>query len=816
MSMPPENAAPARVGLARWLVTATVAYLTLPVILFGFGWLRLPWALGFALIVTSGLWLTLVDFRRAELEQALTTWLHTITSHGLFITVVVCFGLVIISGVGGYGYQTGDWAKHEILLKDLIDYPWPVYYDYYGVTIGLVYYVAYYLPPALIGKVGGILLANQALVVWTLVGLLLAVFWFALLCKRSLVGGLSFFLLFSGVSIIGFVLRFYAPVTILAGTPDLNTAPWQTHPALWAAVWQYSPHVRGLFWVPQHVLPGWLLSGLILFVLATATTRRSLLFLWALSALWSPFVTLGLVPFFVADLLPRPHSHWLSRGRAYVSLANGCGLALFGLLALFYATKLTPITPVLNEGMRVGLSLVELAPHDGWPRVLVSYLLFCLLEFGLYFWLDRGEAVKNLPALRWTYRLVLLWLALLPLIVLGQHNDLNMRASIPALFFVAMVVGRNGWWLAEGGRWRKLLWTTALLLGALSPIYEVGYQLARAYQRGALYAFDLNPDRNLAEKYVLDAATMQQYASSVETFFFQTLAKGGAAATTANTATALLFGDSITLVDFILDRQQANPGDTLDLLLLWRAVQPISQNYVVAVRLVDAQGQVWWMHQGWPAGAPTSTWPVARRIWYDHHTPTLPPDMPPGLYRLEIYVTEPESQAKLPAQRVATGESIGELVPLAAIQVGTGQVTPDHPLTTQVEFGGQIALLGSNLAAKQNATPGAPLPVTLVWQASRQPEKDYTGFVQVLNAAGQLVAQQDHPLTNNFLPATVWQPGLTVTDTYQLALPTALAPGTYRVIVGIYDAATGVRLPLMVAGAAAGDAFTVNALTITN
>ena len=814
MLIPQEKVSSAQAGLARWLMAATLAYLALPLLLFCFGWLRLPWALGFALIVGSGLWLTVVDFQRDEFTQAFTQWRQRVTGQGLLLTIMACTFLVLISGVGGYGYQTGDWAKHEILLKDLVDYPWPVYYDYYGVTLGLVYYIAYYLPLALIGKAGGILLANQGLVLWTLAGLLLSIFWFALICKRTLVEGLSYFLLFSGVSIIGFVLRFYLPLTILAGTPDLNTAPWQTHPALWAAVWQYSPHVRGLFWVPQHVLPGWLITGMILFVLATTSRRQSLLFLWAISALWSPFITIGLMPFFVADILPRAHSDWLSRLRAYVTLANGCGLLLFGLLAVFYITKLTPITPVFNEGMRGGLSLVELAPRDGWPRVLVSYLIFCLLEFGLYFWLDRGEAVKNLPALRWSYRLVLLWLALLPLIVLGQHNDLNMRASIPALFFVAMVVGRNGWWLANGGRWRKLLWITALLLGALSPLYEVGYQLARVYQRGALYAFDLNPDRNLAEKYVLDAATMQQYASSVETFFFQTLAKGGGAATTANTATALLFGDSITLVDFILDRQQANPGDTLDMLLLWRAVQPISQNYVVAVRLVDAQGQVWWMQQGWPAGAPTSTWPVARRIWYDHHTPTLPPDMPPGLYRLELYVTEPESQAKLSAQRVATGARVGELVPLAAIQVGAIQVTPDHPLTTQVEFGGQIALLGSNLAAKQNATPGVPLPVTVVWQASRQPEKDYTGFVQVLNAAGQLVAQQDHPLTNNFLPATVWQPGLTVTDTYQIALPAALVPGTYRVIVGLYDAATGVRLPLVVDGAAAGDAFTVSELTI--
>ena len=170
----------------------------------------------------------------------------------------------------------------------------------------------------------------------------------------------------------------------------------------------------------------------------------------------------------------------------------------------------------------------------------------------------------------------------------------------------------------------------------------------------------------------------------------------------------------------------------------------------------------------------------------------------------------------MPARLVATGEPVGEIVPLTYVVVGTPQGAPSHPLTSNVAFGGQIALLGSNLAATQNATAGAPLSVTLVWQAVRQPEKDYTGFVQVLDAQGQLVAQQDHPLTNNFLPSTRWQPGLTLADAYQIDLPADLAVGVYRVIVGLYDATTGVRLPLTMDGSAAGDAVTLSELTIIN
>lgn len=798
---------------AFWLVGATLGYLVFPILLFCLGWLQTPWAIGFTLITGIGLWFTLAEFRRAAaLTVALKDWLQTVTRRGVVVTGVACFLLVIISGVGGYGYQTGDWTKHEILLKDLVDYPWPVFYDYYGATVGLAYYVAYYLPAAQIGKVAGILPANQALVVWTLVGLILAVFWFALLTRWSLIVGLSFFLLFSGLSVIGALLRFATPVDLLAGTPVINTSPWQTHPALWSSIWQYSPHVRGLFWVPQHVLPGWLLTGMILFVLLTTTSRRTLLFLWALSTLWSPFITIGLAPFLLADLLPRPQSRIGQRLHAYVSVANGCGLALFLLMAALYATKLTPIAPVLNQGLQVGLSVGEIVQRDGWMRVLFLYLLFCFLEFGIYFLLDGYRALQGTPALRWTYRLVFLWLAGLPLLILGQNNDLAARASIPALFFVAMIVGRNGFGLPQAAPWRRYLWLAVIGLGALSPLYEVGYQLARAYQRGALYAFELNPERNLAEKYVLDAATMQQYASSVDTFFFHHLAKGGAP--TSTVPPSFLFGESITLVDFLLDRQQAEPGDQLDLLLLWRAVQPITHNYSVAVRLLAADGKVWWEHQGWPAGAPTSTWAVARRIWYDHHVPVLPQEMPAGLYRLEVYFTDPDTQAKLPARSVTTGEDVGEIVPLTYVQVGSVPIAPAHPLREQVTFGGQIALLGSDVAPQRQVASGETLAITLLWRAVRQPDKDYTGFVQLLDAEGRLVAQHDHPLTNNFMPSTLWRPGVTLPDAYQILLPSEAAVGKYRLIVGLYDGKSGERLPVVVDGSAAGDTVTISDMTI--
>ena len=51
-------------------------------------------------------------------------------------------------------------------------------------------------------------------------------------------------------------------------------------------------------------------------------------------------------------------------------------------------------------------------------------------------------------------------------------------------------------------------------------------------------------------------------------------------------------------------------------------------------------------------------------------------------------------------------------------------------------------------------------------------------------------------------PRAPGRPAHTVADAISIPLPPSLPPGTYRVIAGLYDAATGARLP--VAGGGSG------------
>ena len=58
--------------------------------------------------------------------------------------------------------------------------------------------------------------------------------------------------------------------------------------------------------------------------------------------------------------------------------------------------------------------------------------------------------------------------------------------------------------------------------------------------------------------------------------------------------------------------------------------------------------------------------------------------------------------------------------------------------------------------------------------------------MHVINAAGQLVAQNDMQPHSGFAPTSQWKPGAAITDRHGLILPATLAPGDYTVRVGLY------------------------------
>ena len=82
------------------------------------------------------------------------------------------------------------------------------------------------------------------------------------------------------------------------------------------------------------------------------------------------------------------------------------------------------------------------------------------------------------------------------------------------------------------------------------------------------------------------------------------------------------------------------------------------------------------------------------------------------------------------------------------------------------------------------ARPGDTLQVGLTWRADQTPQATYTVFVQLLDGASQVVAQADRWPGDGLYPTAALSAGQVITD--QLALPLDVAPGSYRLIAGLY------------------------------
>ncbi len=89
---------------------------------------------------------------------------------------------------------------------------------------------------------------------------------------------------------------------------------------------------------------------------------------------------------------------------------------------------------------------------------------------------------------------------------------------------------------------------------------------------------------------------------------------------------------------------------------------------------------------------------------------------------------------------------------------------------------------------------GAGMQLNMVWRALRSPDRDYTLFIHILAPDGARVAQRDLPLRAADYPSSRWVPGELVLDSADLDT-SALPPGVYRVLFGLYDA-SGARLPV--------------------
>jgi hypothetical protein len=411
------------------LTAVSLLYLALPVAIFLAGWLRPLWA-AVGLLGLLGLLARVAPPRAFRLEATVPA-------------LAIALAAALLSGVGGAGLQNWDYNKHNALLHDLIRLPWPVRYADLGdadLAGPLVYYSAWYLPAALVGKFAGWEAANVVHFLWTLAGLVLALRWFGRFTHAK--WGPPFLIAFSGLDVLG---------VLFSGKNPIALTNLEFHH--WAGFAQYTHNLAGVNWVPHHAIPIWLGTSLVL-----SGQRRA----WFLLPLWSPWAWVGTAPFL--PLSGRSRRPWR--------------IALLSLPALLGFAYLSS-----SRGQ-----VVQNWAWQGKPTLafLGSYVGFVVLEFGVI-------AVLTWAILRPTGRdrhvlgLAIALLLVLPLYRFGISGDLTMRASMPALFVLAVYAYRA---LAASRAKLRFALASVLLVGALAPLHEAAYSIVH-YRWGPPAAGDL-------------------------------------------------------------------------------------------------------------------------------------------------------------------------------------------------------------------------------------------------------------------------------------------------------------------------------------
>lgn len=118
------------------------------------------------------------------------------------------------------------------------------------------------------------------------------------------------------------------------------------------------------------------------------------------------------------------------------------------------------------------------------------------------------------------------------------------------------------------------------------------------------------------------------------------------------------------------------------------------------------------------------------------------------------------------------------------------QVPPPLEQERSATFDGSLHLLG--IRSSSTPAPGQLLQLQLVWTLDQPADRQLIFFAHVLGPDGQRISQVDVPL-----PVSEWQPGRYMATDLVIPLSADQQPGSYRVLLGVYDAITSQRLSLV-------------------
>jgi len=249
-------------------------------------------------------------------------------------------------------------------------------------------------------------------------------------------------------------------------------------------------------------------------------------------------------------------------------------------------------------------------------------------------------------------------------------------------------------------------------------------------------------------------------------------------------------GGQVQFLGYDLPRGTVRSGDQLDVVLYWRALRPLTNNYQSFVHMTYPSSISWGQSDALnPGGLPTECWPVDRYVW-DVHRVQVRPGTPPGEYRLEVGlytladgrrlgVTGPDGSVQ--------GETVVLDVPVRVLPARRQPDLEDLGLDGVVGavFDAQVALVGYVTPTPVVGVPGY-FHLTLYWRSERRHPDDLVVTVAVLDSDREPVAMASGWPAVGRYPMALWSRGEIVRDAYAFWLGDDVEPGLYQVGVVVH------------------------------
>lgn len=444
------------------ILAISYSYVLFPTVLFFLGWVK-PW-------IAVPICLLLVWSMKKAMDTdaglCLPVWDRGNIMRGIIILLIIAVW-VYFSGIGNFVWQNRDHRARNALYEMLVTNEWPIIKSVVcedGVQLrGLIYYIGYWLPSAVIGKIFGMTAGYVFQYIWAVLGISLCVVFINSFLGKWSIWPVIVFVLFSGLDALGYMLG-----------GNLDPVLSFSHLEWWND-FQFSSFTTQLYWVFNQAIYAWVLFALIMI----QKNNRCIICIWSLGLIVCTFPAAGMTPFIIYVILKNGKAEGAALSDGKAGILNGLLSVeniLGGVVGLICSLYLTGNLSVQNTAVPVAAAS-SVQETEGGIYFLFNYILFILIEIGAYYIYSYRHYKKNQ-----LFYISLFSLLICPLIKVGSSGDFCMRASIPSLLILYYMVVKSFQKDMRERNIRCLIIIMVLAVGSINVVHEIGRSVTNTAQ----------------------------------------------------------------------------------------------------------------------------------------------------------------------------------------------------------------------------------------------------------------------------------------------------------------------------------------------